>query len=108
MKITNLAPIDWDKPSEVDGTSYHGLGIQTTIANLRRKLGQPAMEINDGSDKVNIEWYMKLEDGTVFTIYDWKYYRPLDEHEMVSFNIGHHNPGDAHKINGALNKKFLP
>jgi hypothetical protein len=36
---------------------------------------------------------METESGEVFTVYDWKYYRPLGEEEMVEWHIGGHSGG---------------
>ena len=30
-------------------------------------------------------------DGDVFTVYDWKEYKALDEHEIIEFHIGGHS-----------------
>jgi len=70
------------------GTSFHDTTIGTTVHTLRKLLGEPYCEDNDGEDKVNFEWQMKTDNGDVFTVYDWKEYRPLDEHEIIEFHIG--------------------
>jgi hypothetical protein len=31
---------------------------------------------------------METEDGEVFTVYDWKEYRQLDENEDIEWHIG--------------------
>jgi hypothetical protein len=31
---------------------------------------------------------METDEGEVFAIYDWKYYRPLSSDEIVTWNIG--------------------
>jgi hypothetical protein len=54
-------------------------------------LGEPECAINDGEDKVNFEWEMETDDGDVFTVYDWKEYRSLNENEMIEWHIGGHN-----------------
>jgi hypothetical protein len=70
------------------GTSFHGHSFKATPDQLRAILGQPKFETNDGMDKTNFDWTMETETGAVFTVYDWKHYRMLDEHELVSWNIG--------------------
>lgn len=107
MEIKNLAPIDWDKNDPMVGTSHYGTVITSNVATVRKVLGQPAVEINDGEDKSNFTWCMELEDGTVFTLYDWKLYRPINENEPIEFNIGHHKEEDDWKIFQALEAKFL-
>lgn len=71
-----------------NGTSFHDHTFTATVAELRRVLGQPKFESNDGEDKVNFDWIMETEDGEVFTVYDWKEYRQLDEDETVEWHIG--------------------
>ena len=71
-----------------DGTSFHDHTFSATVGDLRKALGEPYCEQNDGEDKVNFEWIMETEDGTVFTVYDWKEYRQLDENEDIEWHIG--------------------
>jgi hypothetical protein len=73
------------------GTSFHDTTVGTTVHTLRKLLGEPYYEGNDGEDKVNFEWIMETNDGDVFTVYDWKEYKVLDEHEMIEFHIGGHS-----------------
>jgi hypothetical protein len=76
---------------EIGGTSFHDTTIRTTVHTLTKLLGEPTYSGNDGEDKVNFEWEMETNDGDVFTVYDWKEYRVLDEHEMIEFHIGGHS-----------------
>ena len=71
-----------------DGTSFHDHTFTATVAELRRVLGQPKFESNDGEDKVNFDWIMETEDGEPFTVYDWKEYRTLPEDEVIEWHIG--------------------
>ena len=70
------------------GTSFHNVTIKFTVNELINLLGEPQMDCNDGEDKVNIEWNCETKEGNVFTIYDWKTYRPLTYNEMVNWHIG--------------------
>ena len=98
MKQTN-------KPS---GGSFHGTTFTASVSELRKILGEPECEQNDGEDKVNFEWTMETEDGTVFTVYDWKEYRRLKENEMIRWHVGGESEMDTRKalpeIRQALNK----
>lgn len=69
------------------GTSFFGHTISTTVNKLKKILGQ-GEDNNNGSDKVNFDWTAETDNGDVFTVYDWKYYRPLDLDEIVDFHIG--------------------
>ena len=71
-----------------DGTSFFDTTIGTTIHTLRKLMGKPLYISNDGEDKVNYEWAMETDNGDVFTVYDWKEYKVLDEHEIIDFHIG--------------------
>ena len=86
------------------GTSYHMMNIVTTVNQLIDAIGKPQIEDNDGSDKVNVEWICELSDGTVFTIYDWKEYRPLEYDEEIEFHIGAKNKELSQRAADALGK----
>ena len=72
----------------ISGTSFHDTIISTTVHTLRELLGEPICEDNTGEDKVNFEWQMETDNGDIFTVYDWKEYTVLDEHEIIEFHIG--------------------
>jgi hypothetical protein len=76
---------------EIGGASFHDTTIGTTVHTLIKLLGKPNYSGNDGKDKVNFQWEMETSNGDVFTVYDYKIYRPLDEHEIIEFHIGGHN-----------------
>jgi hypothetical protein len=73
---------------EIFGTSFHDTVIGTTVHTLRKIMGKPLYISNDGEDKVNYEWAMETDNGDVFTVYDWKEYKVLNEHEIIDFHIG--------------------
>ena len=70
------------------GTSFHGITVKATVNQLISAFGEPSDDSNTGEDKVNFEWEMETEDGTVFTIYDWKEYRMIDVDEKIEWHIG--------------------
>jgi len=72
----------------MDGTSFHNTTIKCSVSTLIKVLGEPDCAMNDGEDKVNFEWYMETDNGDVFTVYDWKEYRSLNENEMIQWHIG--------------------
>jgi len=55
----------------MNGTSFHGATITATLAELKISLGEPS-NTGDSNDKVQNEWDLELEDGTVFSVYDWE------------------------------------
>ncbi len=84
-----------------NGTSFHDTTFIATVADLRKILGEPQFEQNDGQDKCNFDWTMETEDGTVFTVYDWKEYRKLEEDEDIEWHVGGRSGADTEK---ALNE----
>jgi hypothetical protein len=71
----------------MNGTSFHGATISATLADLQVILGAPS-NTGDSNDKVQNEWDLELEDGTVFTVYDWKEYRNYLDKETIEWHIG--------------------
>ena len=88
------------------GTSFHGQTIEASVSDLRRILGEPVCEQNDGEDKVNFEWEMETASGKIFTVYDWKEYRRIRENETIEWHIGAERKMDsveaAEEINSVL------
>ena len=71
----------------LDGTSFHGATFSATLADLQVILGAPNGG-GDHHDKVQNEWELELEDGTVFSVYDWKEYRRYTDKETIEWHIG--------------------
>lgn len=88
-------------------TSFHGDVFNASVLDLRKILGIPDSETNDGKDKVNFIWSMETENGDIFTVYDLREYRVLDEDELIEWHIGGHSPCSTEmaidEIAGALN-----
>ncbi len=76
---------------EVGGTSFHGTVMSCSVSTLKKVLGEPVYDGNTGDDKVNFEWNMETNDGDVFTVYDWKEYRSINEDEVIEWHIGGFN-----------------
>lgn len=70
------------------GTSFYKDVFFSSVSDLRKILGEPIYEDNKGDDKVNFEWEMETDNGDVFTVYDWKEYREIDEYEIIEWHIG--------------------
>lgn len=98
------------KPTnEFIGGSFHNTIVQATPSDVILALGKPWAENNNGKDKCNFDWNAKTDCGIGFTVYDWKYYRPLDMDEVVDFHIGGKNRDEtetaANKLRAAIEKK---
>ncbi len=97
----------------VDGTSFHDGYVIASCNEIREKLqDEPIYIINSFDpefDKVHIEFENQLEDGTVFTIYDWKEYsydaNNLDE--ILYYHIGTKTAYDTQKVLNFLETKNL-
>ena len=74
--------------TKTDMTSFHGETFRASVMDLEKILGIPTYAMNDGRGKVNFEWEMETEQGKVFTVYDWKEGRAIDETELIEWHIG--------------------
>jgi hypothetical protein len=78
----------------LDGTSFHGATFSATLADLQIILGAPN-HTSDPHDKVQNEWELELENGTIFTVYDWKEYRRYTDKETIEWHIGGRSQKDT-------------
>lgn len=85
----------------LNGTSFHGATFSATLADLQVILGAPDNG-GDHHDKVQNEWELELEDGTVFSVYDWKEYRRYTDKETIEWHIGGMNQRDTFVAQDAL------
>jgi len=85
----------------LDGTSFHGATFSATLADLQIILGAPN-HTSDPHDKVQNEWELELEDGTIFTVYDWKEYRRYTDKETIEWHIGGRSQKDTFVAQDAL------
>lgn len=93
--------------SKLDGTSFHGDSILATTNNLRELFGEPfTYTPNDIYDKVTRDWCLELEDGTPFSIYDWKEYRTYGDEENITFHIGAHSKKDSERVFKVLTEEY--
>jgi len=95
MKILPIS-----KPDRVNCTSFHGDTILASVNDIRTKLDVDVACY--GGDKTNFEFELELEDGTPFTIYDWKEGDWVDEDTTLYYHIGAHKPEDSHKVLAVL------
>ena len=91
----------------IAGTSFFGTTFPASVNQLVEVIGQPTYEGNDGEDKTNFEWSMELEDGTIFSIYDWKEYRAIGLDEVIDWHIGGKNGDNTIKALNELSKLII-
>ena len=87
------------------GTSFYGCTILASANDIRSKLDIDVAIY--GGDKTNFEFELELEDGTPFTLYDWKEGDWLDEDAKVYFHIGSQTAEDSKKALQALREYGL-
>ena len=87
------------------GTGFHGDTILASANDIRSKLDIDVAYY--GGDKTNFEFELELEDGTPFTIYDWKEGDWVDEDTILYYHIGAHTPEDSKKALTALKEHGL-
>lgn len=70
-------------------TSFFDVTFVSTPDKLLKLLPSRQLHVdNSGKNKTNFDWTLMTDTGILFTIYDWKYYRPLDLNEPVIWHIG--------------------
>jgi hypothetical protein len=89
------------------GTSFYDVTFKASVNKLISIIGEPTMEDNTGKDKVNFDWHMEIDNGDVFTIYDWKEYRKLDLDENIEWHIGAHSKPISTVAKVELLMKFI-
>jgi hypothetical protein len=91
--------------SAANGTHLQGR-ITTTFVALENVFGRP--HDTDG-DKTTVEWAFKFTDGTVATVYDYKYYfgsvSAIRAAGEVDFSVGGHGPQAFRRICDALDER---
>jgi len=89
------------------GTSFYGHKVTATPNQLIEALGEPQFGSNDRRDKTKFDWVCETQDGKVFTVYDWKEYKPLDMDSYYSFHIGAHSGPVAARALSEIRSKFI-
>lgn len=84
------------------GTSFHGQTFRMTPRELISLIGEP--QYRGGiEDKSQYDWCLEIENtDIVFTIYDWKEYRVINEDEIIEWHIGSHKSIPEHFFQGLL------
>ena len=97
------------KEINCNGTSLKG-EIRANYADLKKIFGKPS--IGDVY-KVDAEWEIEFEDGTVATIYNWKNGKNyngkdgLPKSQITDWHIGGHNQKAIENIEKILAPKLL-
>lgn len=88
----------------VGGTSLQGY-VSATRAQLEELFGVPT---NGDGYKVTTEWEVQIENGPVFTLYDWKRYEagPPASDEVYQWHIGAHDRSAVAVVHDLLRAKL--
>lgn len=70
--------------ADICGTSFHGVEIKASVDMLTKLLGKPVISVDD---KTTHEWVVEGDDGSVVTIYDYKYDGSVSEY----WHVGAHD-----------------
>jgi len=87
----------------LSGTSFHMSTVNATVNELKQVLGK-VHYTGDIDDKVQNEWLMELEDGTVFSVYDWKEYCQYNDDKVIEWHIGGFNQESTERAKNELIK----
>ena len=101
--MAKILPIS--SPYKTNGTSFYGCTILASVNEIRSKLDVDVACY--GGDKTNFEFELELEDGTPFTIYDWKEGEWVDEDTTLYYHIGSRTAGDSRRALQALKEYGL-
>ena len=71
------------------------------MKNLLQAIGEPEYYFS-ADEKSLYTWVMETEDGTVFTIYDWKEYRRIKDDEVITWHIGGFNRAQTERAAAEL------
>jgi len=72
-----------------EGTAFSFIVFRASAYDIERKVGKPNFRDPwNHEEKVTREWNLELEDGTPFTIYDWKEYRVYSDTEKIEWHVG--------------------
>jgi hypothetical protein len=102
-QTTNISHFQIDENATIS-TCHNGMVVNDTTEGLTKKLGLKPnyYEPDDYGEKTTREWDLILQDGTPFTIYDWKEYRVYDDDETIEWHIGTRNKEEQEKVRKAL------
>ena len=92
--------------SSLQDHTFHGHYFEATKTDLEKACG-PVMYNDDDSDEVTQnEWEMTTEDGTTFTVYDYKEFRLYEDSEKIEWHIGTENRFGSKKAFEAVARAF--
>ena len=95
-----------DQPSLTSNVGFHNLDFTAAIEDIEKVCGPIMYSDNDVNEVTQNEWEMQTEDGTAFTIYDFKEFREYDKSEKIVWHIGADNRFGSKKGYEELKRAF--
>mgnify|MGYP003636802870 FL=1 len=95
-----------EQPDLAVNLGFHGHDFQAAILDIEKVCGAVMYTDDDIEEQTQNEWEMQTEDGTAFTIYDFKEYREYDKGEKITWHIGAMNRFGAKKGYEELKRSF--
>ena len=95
-----------EQPDLATNVSFHGHDFLAAKQDIEKVCGAVMYTDSDITERTQNEWEMQTEDGTPFTIYDFKEYREYDKVEKVTWHIGSGNRFGSKKGYDELKRAF--
>ena len=95
-----------DQPSLTSNVGFHNHDFTAAIEDIEKACGPVMYSDDDINEPTQNEWEMQTEDGTAFTIYDFKEYREYDKSEKIVWHIGANNRFGSKKAYEELKRGF--
>jgi|TARA_R100000935_G_C2706652_1_gene112417 hypothetical protein len=95
-----------EQPDLAIDLTFHGHDFSAAVVDIEKVCGKVMYTDNDIDEQTQNEWEMQTEDGTAFTIYDFKEYREYDSAEKITWHIGAGNRFGAKKGYEELKRSF--
>lgn len=87
---------------EIDGTHLQG-EFSHSFQEIKSVFGDPIL--GESGDKVQAEWAIQFDDGTVATIYDWKEWGTSYEN-VKNWHVGGYNRKAFDAVKSMLRSKL--
>jgi hypothetical protein len=92
--------------SLAENLTFHNHDFIAAQEDIEKVCGIVMYTDPDPGEVTQNEWEMQTEDGTPFTIYDFKEYREYDKNEKITWHIGAINRFGAKKGYEELKRSF--
>ena len=92
--------------SLAENLTFHNHDFVAAQEDIEKVCGIVMYTDLDPEEITQNEWEMQTEDGTPFTIYDWKEYREISDNEKITWHIGSFNRFGSAKAYKELQRSF--